>query len=59
VFYLARGTASQPLGETMLQIKSKTQSASLGIYNAPGAIAVRGTAQQIGQAAQLIQEQDN
>jgi hypothetical protein len=59
VFYLAHAATSQRLGETMLQIQSKTHNAWVCIYNAPSAIAIRGTAQQIAQAGQLIQQQDN
>ena len=59
VFYLTHAATSQRLGETALQIQSKTHSAWVCIYNAPSAIAIRGTAQQLAEAAQLIQQQDH
>jgi hypothetical protein len=58
VFYLAHAATSQRLGEAMLQIQSKTHNAWVCIYNASSAIAIRGAAQQIAQAAQLIQQED-
>ena len=59
VFYLAHAATSQHLGETMLQIQSKTHNAWVCIYNAPSAIVVRGTAQQIVRAAELTRQEDN
>ena len=57
VFYLTHAATSQRLGETMLQIQSKTHNVWMCIYNAANAIAVRGTADQIAQADKLIQDQ--
>jgi acyl transferase domain-containing protein len=58
VFYVRQAAVS--LHETALEIQSKTHAAGVVCtYNAPKAIVVRGTAQQIAQAAQLIEHQDN
>jgi type II secretory pathway component GspD/PulD (secretin) len=59
VFYRAHDATSQRLGETLHQIESKTQGASWGVYTPTNAIVIRGTAQQIAGAAELIQQQDN
>jgi type II secretory pathway component GspD/PulD (secretin) len=59
VFYRAHDATSQRLGETLHQIESKTQGASWGVYTPTNAIVIRGTSQQIAEAAQLIQQQDN
>jgi hypothetical protein len=59
VFYLTHAATSQRLGETLHQIESKTHGACWGVYTPTNAIVIRGTAQQIAEAAQLIQQQDN
>jgi hypothetical protein len=58
VFYLAHAATPQRLRETALHVQSKSHNVWVFTYNAPSAIAVRGTAEEIALADRLIQEQD-
>lgn len=58
VFYLAHTATPQRLLEALLQVRAKSHNAWMCIYNAPSAIVVRGTAEEIALAGRLIQQQD-
>ena len=57
VFYLPAGSTPQHLQEEAAQIRTRTGSRSVFTYNAPGAIAVRGSAEQIALADRVINAQ--
>ena len=58
VFYLTHGETVQRLQEITVEVRSITAVRRLFTYNAPKAIAMRGTASQIAMADRLIQERD-
>lgn len=56
VFYVPGASSVQSLQETATLIRSTTMVRRLFTYNAPRAIALRGTGAQIAQAEQLLKE---
>ena len=58
VFYLTHGETAQRLQEIAVEVRSITSVRRLFTYNAPRAMALRGTASQIAMADRLIQERD-
>src|SRR5207249_8122781 len=58
VFYLTHAGTPQQLQEIATQVRSMAEIRRLFIYNAPRAMALRGTASQIALADRLIQERD-
>jgi hypothetical protein len=58
VFYLTHARTSQQLQEIATQVRSMAEIRRLFIYNAPSAMALRGTASQIALADRLIKERD-
>jgi hypothetical protein len=58
VFYLPHSGTVQHFQEIVTYIRSTTQIRRAFTYNAPRALTLRGTAAQIAQANQLIQERD-
>jgi hypothetical protein len=56
--HLEHAATPQRLRETALHVQSKSHNVWVFTYNAPSAIAVRGTAEEIALAGRLIQEQD-
>src|SRR5258708_27866030 len=58
VFYLPHSGTVQHFQEIATSIRTTTQIRRAFTYNAPRALTLRGTAAQIAQANQLIQERD-
>lgn len=58
IFYVPAASTPQALQETAVYVRNMTKIRRLFTYNAPRAIALRGTAEQIATAAQLIGERD-
>jgi hypothetical protein len=58
VFYLTHAGTAQRLQEIATQVRSMAEIRRLFIYNAPRAMALRGTASQIALADRLIAERD-
>lgn len=58
VFYLAAADTPQRVQEIATQLHRTARIPRVFIYNAPRAIALRGTAAQIALAERMIQEQD-
>jgi hypothetical protein len=58
VFYLPHSGTVQHFQEIATFVRSTTQIRRAFTYNAPRALTLRGTADQIAQANQLIQERD-
>jgi hypothetical protein len=58
VFYLAHAGTAQRLQEIATQVRSMAEIQRLFTYNAPRAIALRGTSEQIALADRLIAERD-
>ncbi len=58
VFYLTHAGTPQRLQEIATQVRSMTAVRRLFTYNAPKAMALRGTADQMAQAEHLIKERD-
>jgi len=58
VFYLPHSGTLQHFQEIVTFVRSTTQIRRAFTYNAPRALTMRGTADQIAQANQLIQERD-
>jgi hypothetical protein len=58
VFYLTHAQTAQRLQEIATQVRSMTEVRRLFTYNAPRALALRGTADQIALADRLIRERD-
>ncbi|MEO7142814.1 MAG: hypothetical protein ABI165_04855 [Bryobacteraceae bacterium] len=59
VFYLPQTGAVQDFQKAAIRIRSKTKIPRLFTYNAPRAIAVRGTAEQIAMVGHLIEQPDS
>jgi hypothetical protein len=58
VFYLAHASTPEALQERATELRSKTGCRYVFTYNAPSAIAIRGSAEQIAQADRLLQDLD-
>jgi hypothetical protein len=58
VYYLTHAGAPQNLQDIAVHVRSTAQVPRLFIYNAPRAMALRGTAEQIALADRLIKESD-
>ena len=58
VFYLMHAATAQRLQQIATEVRSMAEIRRLFIYNAPRAVAMRGTAAQIALADRLIQERD-
>jgi hypothetical protein len=58
VFFLTRAESQQRLQEIATEVRSTTEVKRIFIYNAPRAMALRGTAAQIALADRLITERD-
>jgi hypothetical protein len=58
IFYLTHATTPERLQETANRVRSKTGIRNLFTYNAPHAIVLRDTTENLALAARLIQEQD-
>jgi hypothetical protein len=57
VLYLARAGTPQELVKAATQIRTESKVSKMFMYNAPKAIAVRGTSQQVALAEQLSRQQ--
>jgi len=58
VFFLTHTGTPQELQEVAVQVRTTTQVRRLFTYNAPRAMALRGTADQIAMAERLIKERN-
>src|SRR5260370_357427 len=58
VFFLTHTGTPQELQEVAVQVRTTTEVRRLFTYNAPRAMAVRGTADQIAMAERLIKERN-
>src|SRR5262249_1978721 len=58
VFYLPRSGTIQQFQEFVTWVRGTTQIRRVFTYNAPRAVAMRGTADQIASASRLIQERE-
>ena len=58
VFYLTHADTPRRLQEIAVQVRTTTEVRRLFTYNAPSAMALRGTAAQIALADRLIEERD-
>lgn len=58
LFYLTHAATAEALQQTATEVRTKTGCRYLFTYNAPRAIAIRGSAEQIAQAGRLIQDLD-
>lgn len=58
VFYVTHADTPQRLQEIAVHVRSKAGVRRLFIYNAPKAMALRGTVDQMAQAERLIKEWD-
>jgi hypothetical protein len=59
VFYLRQAATVQEFQQIAIFVRTRTSVRRAFTYNAPRALALRGTVTQLGQAAQLIAERSN